>query len=106
MPNLAGTGALTPGASTRFSLRGGLPGASSWFVLGLDAIDAPFKGGTLVPAPTLLAPLVPDAQGALDLVFPWIAIPAGLELYIQAWIQDPGGPKGWSASNALQLVAQ
>jgi len=106
MPNLAGTGALTPGAPTRFSLRGGLSGASSWFVLGLEAIDAPFKGGTLVPAPTLLAPLVPDAQGALDLVFPWPTVPAGLELFVQAWLQDPGGPKGWSASNALQLVSQ
>jgi len=54
----------------------------------------------------VLLPLVADAQGALDLVFPWLAVPPGLELFVQAWIQDPGGPKGWSASNALQLVAQ
>jgi len=70
MPNLAGTGTLAPGPPTRLSLRGDLPGAASWLVAGLEAIDAPSKGGTLVPAPTLLVPFVPDAQGALDLVFP------------------------------------
>lgn len=60
----------------------------------------------MIPAPTLLVPFVPDAQGALDLVFPWITIPGGIELTIQAWIQDPGGAKGWSASNGLLFISQ
>ena len=47
------------------------------------AIAAPFKGGTLVPAPDLLIPGLPlDAQGALTLTFAWPpGIPSGLDLW-------------------------
>lgn len=105
-PNLAGGGPLTPGSTTRLSLRGAIPSSPANLVAGLAAINAPFKGGTLVPEPLVLLPLATDSQGALDLLFPWPAVPAGIDFHVQTWVQDAGGPKGLSASNALRFTTQ
>jgi hypothetical protein len=106
MPNLAGAGDLTPGSSARLSLRGGLPSANSTIVAGLSALNAPFKGGTLVPTPTVTLPLITNPAGAFDLHFNWVPAPAGIDLFVQVWIKDPGAPTGWSASNGLQMTSQ
>jgi hypothetical protein len=105
-PNLAGAGDLTPGTSARLSLRGGLPSASSTLVAGLSALNAPFKGGTLVPTPMITLPLITNPAGAFDLTFAWVAVPAGIDLFVQVWIKDPGAPTNWSASNGLQMTSQ
>lgn len=102
-PNLAGAGDLTAGSATRLSVRGGREASSAFLVAGLDVIDAAVKGGVLVPSPDLLIPLVTDGTGALDLVFPWQVLPPGIEATVQVWIDDPEGPKGWSATNALTI---
>ncbi len=104
-PNLAGAGNLEPGSLTRLSVRGGREGASAFLVVGLDVIDAPVKGGVLVPSPDLIIPLLLDSAGALDLVFPWVPLPLGIEVTTQMWIEDPEGPKDWSATNALTMGA-
>ncbi|MGQ0552264.1 MAG: DUF7948 domain-containing protein [Planctomycetota bacterium] len=106
VPYLAGKGELTPGSSTRLSVRGAKPLATAMLVAGLPAIEVPFKGGTMVPSPTVLLPLATTATGALDLPFAWPSAPAGVSLYVQFWIQDPGAFAGWSASNALELISQ
>ena len=106
MPNLAGAGALSPGSAARLSVRGAAPLASAVIVAGLSALNAPLKGGTLVPAPDVLLPLATDGQGALDLPFVWPAVPAGIELHVQVWISDEGGPQGYGATNALRMVSQ
>ena len=54
----------------------------------------PFFGGTLVPAPDLLIPVVVDASGALQLKGKIVdSFPDGLLLYAQGWFVDStGGP--------------
>ena len=75
-------------------------------VAGLSALQAPFKGGTLVPAPDVLLPLATDAAGALGLPFTWPqGVPAGIELYVQFWVQDASASHGLAASNALRGTA-
>jgi hypothetical protein len=72
-------------------------------VVSLAQLGAPFKGGVLLPAPTgpLLA-LLADAAGEVAMSGAWPAgVPAGPQVVLQAWIDDPGGPQSLSASNAL-----
>jgi hypothetical protein len=79
------------------------PLATVTLVCGFDAIDAPFKGGVMVPLPQILVPLQADAIGSLSLPFLWPAgVPAGTAIFFQDWIQDAGATHGLSASNALQ----
>lgn len=106
IPNLAGGGPLIEGSAARLSLRGFQDAATTYLVLGVIDISLPFKGGTLVPSPDIVLSFPVDAEGATDLLFPWVGIPAGLALYAQVWTQDPGGALGWSASNALEMSAQ
>jgi len=104
VPNLAGGGTLLPGSTTRLSLRGGAPSSLAMLVAGVPALNAPLKGGTLVPAPLVQLALPLNSQGQLDLVFPWPSVPSGVQLYLQVWNQDTGAPESWSASNALELA--
>jgi hypothetical protein len=106
VPNLAGTGALVPGTPARLSIRGGTPGSSAFLVAGLSELDAPFKGGTMMPVPDILLPMSMAPQGALDLAFSWPAAPPGVVLTVQFWFKSLGEVASWSASNALQLTAQ
>lgn len=70
-------------------------------VLGLSPIDAPLFGGVLVPDATWVFWAQLDPAGRLLLQGTW---PPGVELapplWLQAWIPDPAGPQGWSATNA------
>jgi hypothetical protein len=101
-PTLAGSGSLLPDTKADLLLTGAHPGAAAFFVVSSSASDLPFKGGTLVPTPTAVIALLVDATGqvALELRVP-PGLPAGCSVYMQDWIQDPGGPEGFSASNAL-----
>jgi hypothetical protein len=84
------------------SLAGGASGAPAVLVAGPDRINVPFKGGVLVPLPTLLLPLTLDAGGGFDLSAPLpTPLPSGTRLYLQAWIVDPAGPVGFTSSNAV-----
>ena len=53
-PCLHGVGELTGGDAARFITVDALAGANATLVFGVAALNAPFKGGTLVPTPTLL----------------------------------------------------
>ena len=106
LPVLTGIGDLTPSSANQLLLSSARPSATATLVVGLNAINAPFKGGTMVPHPTLLVTLATDATGKLNLPFAWPAtIPAGLPFWFQYWIQDPAATKGLAASNGLRGVS-
>ncbi len=107
-PQLVGTGTLSPFSSNALVLSDALPSTSTALVVGFSQIDAPFKGGVLVPDVDLLLTGLPvDAGGGLSLPFTWPnGVPGGFELFVQHWITDAGGPKGFSASNAVRGTAQ
>lgn len=103
VPQLVGEGTLIGGDTGSLSLSNARPNSSAALVMGVALLDAPFKGGTLVPRPDLLiAGLPTDASGALDIGFLWpTGIPSGANFWVQEWITDPAGPQGFSASNGL-----
>jgi hypothetical protein len=101
-PVLVGAGPLTPGSDVALILSNALPSSFGFWVLGTSTIFAPLHGGTLVPTPQFLQGFQPDADGNATLLGEWPAFaPSGTTLVVQAWIQDPGGPDGWEASNGV-----
>jgi len=103
VPLLEGTGELSDGSANSLELSGARPSSTAHLFVGLTQLDAPFKGGTLVPSPVIAPVSLPTSpSGTLSLPFVWPAgVPAGTELYFQHWVDDPAGPKGLSASNGL-----
>ncbi|RKY20585.1 MAG: hypothetical protein DRQ55_07185 [Planctomycetota bacterium] len=106
-PRLTGMGPLTGGSDNQVNLGRALPGASCWFVLGFSPLNAPFKGGVLVPTPDLvLGGFVVEPTATLNVPFAWpVGVPSGAVLISQAWIADPVGIKGFAASNGLEAKA-
>lgn len=79
------------------------PFAFAWFVVGAAQLDAPFKGGVLVPQPLFSVPFVTGPQGDVTFNGLWPpGIGVGIEVIAQSWILDPQGPKGFSSSNAIE----
>lgn len=107
-PTLAGTGPLTGGSANQVDLTGALPGSSTNLVIGLTRIDAPFKGGILVPDVDLIVFGLPvDGSGSSALPFVWpMGVPGGINMFLQHWVADPGAPVGFAASNALRATTQ
>jgi hypothetical protein len=102
-PGLLGESTLLPGSLLKLTVSGALPGATSTLVAGLSALQAPFKGGVLVPQPDLLLfglPIGGDGSSTLSATWPE-GIPPGVTLFLQQWIADPGGPAGFAATNAI-----
>jgi len=77
------------------------PLTSAFLVAGATRLGAPFKGGTLVPEPTVVIGLPTDADGraALGGAFPSLAGP--FDLAAQFWFLDPAGPAGFAATPAI-----
>jgi len=104
VPRLMGSSTLIAGASSSLSVVDGTPLAAAKLVVGFSQLNAPFKGGVLVPNPNLLVSGLPlTGVGAFTLPFAWPAgLPSGFSLYFQLWTPDPAAPKGLSASNGLR----
>jgi probable HAF family extracellular repeat protein len=104
-PVLAGTGTLAAGSSDQLSLTNAKASAANTLVFGVSLLNAPFKGGTLIPKPLLTIPLPTDPAGAASLPFVMPAgLPSGVALYFQCWIHDPAASFGLAASNGLKGV--
>jgi hypothetical protein len=107
VPLLEGSGPLTNSSAGTLDLSGALPNTTSWLVLGFTNLSAPFKGGFLVPNPDIVASGIPvGATGSVSSPFVWPAgVPSGFETFIQWWVDDAAGPKGFSATNGLEATA-
>jgi hypothetical protein len=102
IPTLSGTGSLTASSVVTLTLENAKPFAPSWLIVGLAAINAPFKGGIIVPSVNLFFPLTTDFFGASSFGGLWpTSVPTGLVTYFQWWISDAAGPVGFASSNAL-----
>jgi hypothetical protein len=106
-PVLKAYGTLQPDSPLQISLCNARPYATSHLVLGLSAVEAPFKGGIMVPLPVAILMGIPvDPDGSMAGSFDWPDdVPTGFELYLQFWIEDPQGAHGVAASNGLRMVA-
>ena len=105
LPLLSGAGQPQAGHPVTLTLTHAQPLAAAVLVAGLSAIDAPFKGGVMVPHPDAVLPLGTNAHGAAQLQGLWPAgLPSGSQTFVQWWVVDPAGPAGFSASNALKTT--
>jgi hypothetical protein len=105
LPSLTGSGPLSAGSLDQLDLTSAAPSSAATLVFGLAALNVAFKGGTLVPSPTLLValPTSPVGSTSLPFLFP-PGVPPGISLFFQFWISDPGATKGLSASNGIRGV--
>jgi len=108
VPVLSAQGALIAAQAGSLDLAAAAPFASTYLVLGFNALSGAFKGGVLVPSPdVVLSPLTSDGGGALQLPFSWPQnVPSGTQIWAQYWVQDAVGPVGFSASNGLVGTGQ
>jgi hypothetical protein len=106
LPELLGAGALTGGSQNAVALTGSATSTLAWLIAGTTEANAPFKGGTLVPAPQLVVPFAVGSKGVVGLPFTWpAALPDGTSITLQFWIHDAAASQGASASNALRCTA-
>jgi hypothetical protein len=103
-PNLVGSGSLVAGTPLGLGLEHGPAFGVAWLVLGASRVDIPLLGGTLVPSFDVVLPIVLDASGAWHLAAPAPSLPPQLDVYLQAWMQDPAGLFGITASNGLRTT--
>ncbi|GJM21342.1 MAG: hypothetical protein DHS20C15_12570 [Planctomycetota bacterium] len=105
-PLLVGEGALQGGDAGTLRVSGALPGGTLTLVGGFGQLNAPFKGGVMVPTPdVLLSGFSVGPSGRLVVPFTWPAdFPRGFELVLQFWGADPGAELGFAASNGMLLT--
>jgi hypothetical protein len=106
IPGLYGTGSLAAGSSNAIDLINAAPSAPAGLFLALSGAPVPFKGGMLLPVPTLaLYVLTTSAAGDISLPFVMPAgAPAGTELWLQYAILDAAAVQGVSLSSAIRGV--
>jgi hypothetical protein len=108
-PSLDGQGPLTPASPMSLTLKHALGGAKAVLFTGFSAVNAPFKGGVMVPSvtpPSFPLPMTTPSAGNLVLSTEWPpGIPAGATVWFQFWIADPAGPFHAAASNGLSATA-
>jgi hypothetical protein len=102
-PALAGGGHVSGGSPVQLSLQAALPLAPATLVIGFQKLNVPFKGGLLMPSADVVVPgLVVSPGGGVQLAGLWPSgLPVGFTAWMQAWIKDPAGPKGYAASNGV-----
>ena len=106
-PYLVGFGSWTPGLELGVRITGTRPLSFGFLFVSTAALDAHFKGGVMVPFPSLGFGLTTDATGSLtapSLMPP--GTPSQVALYLQAWFVDVSGPYGFSATNAVSGVVK
>lgn len=106
VPLLTGDGSLKGGELVTLTLSNALPNSSSVLIVGFTQINAPFKGGTLVPSADIIFFGLPiDAGGSQSLGAPWPnGAPSRFSFYFQHWVTDAAAPSGFAASNGLEAV--
>lgn len=102
-PKLQPSGQLCEGEPTSIDIIDGPDNGLALLVLGASELSVPLKGGTLVPALDITVFLPLNAAGAISVPFTWVpGVPSGVDLWWQAWMPDPAGPFGFSATNGVR----
>jgi hypothetical protein len=105
-PRLKGSGTLEPLTSIDYEVEAGPATTAGFLVAGFNTVFAPFKGGTLVPAPDIVvAGFTTDGSGTLTFssMFP-AGVPAAISLYHQMWFPDGDSSTGFISSNGLSAL--
>jgi len=101
------SGSFVGGTPFSFSLaHGPVGGGVVYHIIGFSILDAPFKGGTMVPTPNLLSgPWTPTGTGTLLLAGTWpMGVPSGFPLVAQFWFASSGSIAGFAASSGVLVT--
>jgi hypothetical protein len=101
IPALSGNGTLAAGAPYNLDLVSARANSLTLIVLGFTRLNAPFVGGTMVPALDLLVTLSTNGAGQIHIAGNWPGTPACTYLYFQFWVLDPLAVKNFAASNGI-----
>ncbi|MHC5211229.1 MAG: FG-GAP repeat protein [Planctomycetota bacterium] len=103
LPLLTGDGTLESGTPVALHLSKAEWNSAAALVIGVSVLNAPFKGGTMVPMPDTILPGFPTSPtGTIELASTWPGgVPTGFTVTFQFWITDAAGPQGLAASNGL-----
>jgi glyoxylase-like metal-dependent hydrolase (beta-lactamase superfamily II) len=103
VPLATGTGTLSGGNVSLVGLNGALENSITTLVVGFSQLNAPFKGGVLVPNPDLLlGPIPTSVTGTAEISGLWpFGVPSETQIAFQWWVPDAAGPAGLAASNGL-----
>lgn len=106
-PVLTGDGALVGGNQVTITLSNAAVNSTAYLIIGVTNISTQFYGGTLIPSPNLVisVPTGPSGGLAIPTIYP-MGVLAGVPIYMQYWIQDPTGPVGLTASNAITATTE
>ena len=103
-PRLTVDSTLEPDSPFVVGIDGAEPSSPGVLVIGFALLDLDVLGGTLVPSPDVLLPIATDGAGGAELAGRWPAgAPSFWSLWMQAWIADPHGPQGFSATQAWSV---
>jgi YVTN family beta-propeller protein len=105
-PVATGSGTLAPLSTLTLVLNGARENSAAWLVIGASQLNAPFKGGTMVPSvDLLLAGFSTGPAGKVELAGPLPAgLPSGFAFFFQWWVSDPVAVKSYAASNGLKAT--
>ena len=93
---------LASGGHAELTVSGAPPSAPMLFMAGITGGPKPFKGGSLVPVPRLLAVYMKaDAAGSLHFLVPGGGV--HVLFFLQVAAADPSQPSGVALSNALAV---
>ena len=113
VPRLYVAGCPTAGAPITVGVDKGLGGTTAFLFLGLNGINQPLPGGCVLymqPLPTVLilplgGALPGDGSASFNAPLP-ATTPAGVVIYLQAFLLDNGVPTGFSGTNAFRIETQ
>ena len=104
-PIQVASGSFAGGTPFSFSLANGPLSGTVYHVVGFSVIDAPFKGGVMVPMPNLLSgPWPTTSTGSLTIAANWpMGVPSGFPLAAQFWFKA-SAVAGYAASSAVRII--
>ena len=101
---LTGSGSLIEKDPVSLHLEQAPTNSRAMLVVGFEAIDTAFHGGTMVPFPDFVFPGQTDSDGSLYLESHWPGhLPPMTEVYFQYWLAPANGSK-LQGSNAVLAV--
>lgn len=112
-PALAGFGGVAPSGQSKgltyegfpnaFTIEDARPLATTWLIIGLTAITAPFKTGVYYPSPDISLPFLSDVSGEAVLPYVWPDATGPFTLHGQFWVQDADAPAGWASTGGFTM---
>jgi len=115
---LAGSAGLTPAINVLGStcandavsvrLADATANSAAFLLVGFGELNAPFKGGVLIPDITGVSAIVSSAtdgagEAAVNTAWP-AGLPVATSLVFQWWVSDAGGPAGFASSQGLRMT--